>query len=129
MNNETTRILVISPDDDSRAYMEDFFDHTTFPKPDFVVGKFAPADKYDFLIFDCRTMPLYKVNDFMELPEKDQSHFFLLDRYIRDTSKYILFFGRFYHNLNFERCPAANSKFSLYARIKELMDFIENYKQ
>jgi hypothetical protein len=125
----TAKILVVSPNETDQAYMQDFFDRIDgIIPPTFVVSKFVSADKYDFIVFDCRTMPIYKVEEFVNLPEEIQSHFFLLDRYIRDTTKNIVFFGRYYHNLNFERCPSANSKFTLFARIRELIDFINHYR-
>ena len=126
---ESVKILVVSPNQTDREYMEAFFDNiAAMPKPHFEVNKFVPANKYDFIVFDCRSMPLYKVQDFIALPAEVQSYFFLLDRYIQDTNKYILFFGKYYHNLNYERCPAANSQFSLFARMKELIDFLNNYR-
>jgi hypothetical protein len=80
-------------------------------------------------VFDARSFePVYKVDEFATLPDDTQAHYFLLDRYVRDTNKYILFFGKNYHNLNQERCPSANSKFTLFARIRELIDFINHYK-
>jgi hypothetical protein len=85
----TPHILVISRTEDDQAYLEDFFERTPLPKPDFVIGKFVPSDKYDFLVFN----------------------------------------SRYYYNLNVERCQAANSKFSLYARLREMIDFIGNFRQ
>lgn len=126
--NSSPRILVVSRTAEDRAYMEDFFERTPFGKPDFVVGQFVLSDKYDFIVFDCRTIPLYKPEDFIKLPEAIQQHFFLLERYINESTKYILFFGRFYHNLNYERCPSANSKFTLFARIREMMEFARHFE-
>lgn len=122
-------ILVVSASAEDSTYMEDFFDRTPFAKPDFEVAKFVPADKYDFVVFDARSLPpAPNVDAFTKLPETAQAHYFLLDRYLRDTTKYVLFFGKYYHNLNQERCPSANSKFTLFARIRELIDFINHYK-
>ena len=124
----TAKILVVSPNETDQAYMQDFFERIDgLTPPKFVISEFVPADKYDFIVFDCRTMPVYKVDEFTKLPEEVQAHFFLLDRYLRDTTKNVLFFGRYYHNLNYERCPSANSKFSLFARIQELLSFINHY--
>ena len=126
----TARILVISASPDDSAYMQDFFSHIEdLPTPDFVVGKIVPADKYDFIVFDAHSLPpVFNIEAFTKLPEDTQAYYFLLDRYLRDTTKYILFFGKHYHNLNHERCPSANSKFTLFARIRELIDFINHYK-
>lgn len=126
----TARILVISASLDDSAYMQDFFSHIEdLPTPDFVVGKIVPADKYDFIVFDAHSLPpAPSVEAFTKLPDDIQAHYFLLDRCLRDTNKYVLFFGKYYHNLNQERCPSANSKFTLFARIRELIDFINHYK-
>ena len=126
----TARILVISRNDEDSAYLQDFFSHIeTLPTPDFVVGKTVPADKYDFIVFDARSLPSApNVETFTKLPDDIQAHYFLLDRYLRDSIKYIVFFGKYYYNLNQERCPSANSKFTLYARINELINFLNHYR-
>ncbi len=124
----TARILTISRTPDDSAYMQDFFERTQFAKPDFEVGKFVPADKYDFIVFDARNLPpASNLEAFTKLPDDIQAHYFLLDRYLSDTNKYVVFFGKYYYNLNQERCPSANSKFTLYARIRELIDFLNHY--
>jgi hypothetical protein len=127
--NPTPHILVISRTEDDQAYLEDFFERTPLPKPDFVIGKFVPSDKYDFLVFNSRNLPIYKAENVIALSDDEQKFLYLLDRYISDTNKYIVFFGAYYYNLNYERCQAANSKFSLYARLREMIDFIGNYRQ
>jgi len=130
MTLSTARILVISPSVDDQAYMQDFFERIEDMKtPQFVVGKFALADKYDFIVFDAHNLPpVPNIEAFNKLPDDIQAYYFLLEKYLRDTSQYILFFGKYYHNLNQERCPSANSKFSLFARIRELIDFINHYQ-
>ena len=130
MTIENAKILVVSRNPDDSAYLEDFFGHLPeIQKPDFALNKLVPADKYHFIIFDARTLPpVYKSEDFAILPEDIQNYYFLLDSYLQNTSKYIIFFGKFYHNLNQERCPSANSKFTLFARMRELVDFLGRYK-
>lgn len=127
---ENARILVVSRTPDDSAYMQDFFARIEdLPTPDFVVGKTVPSDKYDFIVFDAHSLPpAPNIEAFTKLPNDIQAHYFLLDNYLRDTAKYIVFFGKYYHNLNQERCPSANSKFTLFARIRELIDFINHYK-
>ena len=126
----TARILVVSKNEDDSLYLEDFFKH--FPSmqtPVFKIGKFVSADRFDFIIFDARTLPpVYKVEELAKLPQDVQNHYFLLDTFLRDTTKFVVFFGKFYYNLNQERCPSANSKFTLFARIRELIDFINYYQ-
>lgn len=123
------RILVISPSIDSKRYMTDFFERMPYPEPVFEVNKLVPADRFDFIIFDAHTMPEVRDNEsFIKLPDQVQDYFFLLEKLIRDTNKYILYFGKYYHNLNPERCPSANTKFTLFARMRELMDFMNYYR-
>ncbi len=126
----TARILVVSHSETDSEYMKDFFERIEgIRPPTFMVGKIMPADKYDFIVFDAYNLPpVPNIEVFAKLPEEVQAHYFLLERYLRDTNKYILFFGKYYHNLNQERCPSANSKFTLFARIRELIDFINHYK-
>jgi hypothetical protein len=127
----STRILVVSCTLDDSSYMQDFFSRIEdLPAPDFVVkNKPVPADKYDFIVFDAHNLPpAPNIESFAKLPDDVQSHYFLLESYLRDTTKFIVFFGKYYHNLNQERCPSANSKFTLFARIRELIDFINHYK-
>lgn len=127
----SARILVVSRTPDDSAYMQDFFARIKdlVPTPDFVIGKPVPADKYDFIVFDAHNLPpAPNVEVFAKLPDDIQAHYFLLDKYIGDTAKYIVFFGKYYHNLNQERCPSANSKFTLFARIRELIDFLSCFK-
>lgn len=124
-----TRILVVSRTPQDSQYMQDFFERTPIARPDFVVGEFRASDKYDLIVFDAAGIgPVMKISDFVDLPDAITAHYRLLDRYISDTNKYILYFGKMYFNLNQERCPSANSKFTLYARIRELIDFINHYR-
>ena len=127
----TARILIVSPTPDDLLYMEDFFSRLPdVPKPDFVVNKFVPADKYDFIVFDARTLPpVPNLEALVKMPyEEVRRHLDLLEKYVSDTTKYIVFFGKYYYNLNQERCPSANSKFTLFARMRELVDFLNHYK-
>lgn len=129
MTIDSAKILVISLDQVHQTYIKDFFDRTPFAKPDFEIARFVPADKYDFIVFDARIAPaVFKIDDFVKLPDDIQAFYFLLDRYLQDTTKYILFFGKHYYNLNQERCPSANSKFTLFARLGELINFLNNYR-
>lgn len=125
----TAKILVVSKNEEDQQYLEGFFSRTPFPKPDFVINKPVYSDSYDLIIFNAKSIPAVSNPAAMAaLPDPDQNHLYLLQRYLEQTSKYILFFGEYYHNLNRERCPSANSKFSLYARLREMIDFLNDYK-
>lgn len=130
MTLDSAKILVVSRTETDSEYLKDFFGHLKeVPEPDFVVNKMVTADKYHFIIFDARTLPpLYKIADEIDLPDDIRNYYSLLDRYISDSTKYIVFFGKFYYKLNQERCPSANSKFTLFARIRELIDFLNHYE-
>lgn len=123
------RILVVSRIEEDQVILEDFFERAPFPKPDFVLNKFVPADKYDFVIFNCQNRPIANQEVLLSLPEEQRQFIHLLSEYLDRTNKYFVFFGGFYYNLNYDRCQAANSKFSLYARLREMIDFIGNFKQ
>lgn len=101
------------------------FDHLT--ERDFKVGELAPTDDYDFAIFDATSLPRI-VSDKMELSEADAKHLALFRELLTKPIKYVIYYGEFLHDLDRERCPSANSKFTLFARIRELIDFINHYK-
>lgn len=127
----TVRILVICQNAHDQQYLEDFFERIEgLPKPDFVSGTVKRvADKYDFIVFSGHLLgELRSEADILQLPEDAQYHLSLLDYCLQNTAKYIVYFGKFYYKLNQERCTSANSKFTLFARIRELIDFLNCYK-
>jgi hypothetical protein len=126
---ETARILFISKTDDDRDKMKKFMARMPFnglTERDFVVGKEVPVDDYDFALFDATSLP--KILPITELNEADAAHLNLFRAYLNKPIKYIVYYGEFLHDLDRERCPSANSKFSLFARIRELIDFINHYQ-
>lgn len=125
----TARILVVTKNETDKQYMVDFFQRTPFATPVFVVNEWKPTDDFDFVVFDAHSLTAVRsVNDFNNLKEADQDHIQLLERYMRDSADYIVYFGEYYHNLNRERCPSANSKFTLFARMREMIEFLNEYK-
>lgn len=87
------------------------------------------ADKYDLIVFSGHLLGEIRHEEaFNKLPEEAKYHISLLDYCIESTNKYIVYFGKFYFRLNQERCPSANSKFTLFARIRELIDFLNHYE-
>lgn len=127
----TVRILVICQNAHDQQYLEDFFERIEgLPKPDFISGTVKQlADKYDFIVFSGHLLgELRSEADINQLPEELNYHLYLLDHCLQNTSKYIVYFGKFYYKLNQERCASANSKFTLFARIRELIDFLNCYK-
>jgi hypothetical protein len=73
-------------------------------------------------------MSLPRVNEKTELAPEDGAYLKLFRDYLAKPIKYIVYYGEFLHDLDKERCPSANSKFTLFARIRELIDFINHYR-
>ncbi|HRF41552.1 MAG TPA: hypothetical protein PK198_22315 [Saprospiraceae bacterium] len=126
----TARILVISPTDTDSWEMRIFISRMPFEnvfERDYVVRQMVPTDEYDFAIFDARKLP--KIFENTVLNTEDESYLKLFRQYLKMPLRYIVFFGEFLHDLDRERCPSANSKFTLYARIRELIEFINAYRE
>ena len=124
----TARILVISKTETERDHLKTFLSRMPFnlTERDFVVGKLAPTDDYDFVIFDAMSLP--RINPNTELSPEDAAHLQLFRDYLTKPIRYIVYYGEFLHDLDRERCPSANSKFTLFARIRELIDFMNHYR-
>lgn len=125
------RILVICQNEHDKAYLKDFFERIQhLPKPDFLVGTAKRgADQYDFIVFSGFLLGEIKSEEARnQLPEENRTYLDMLNYCLTHTSKYIVYFGKYYYDLNQERCPSANSKFTLFARIRELIEFINAFK-
>jgi len=124
----TARILVISKTEEESRTIKTFFSRMPFnlTERDFVAGKLVPTDDYDFAVFDAMSLP--RINPNTELSPEDAAHLQLLREYLAKPIRYVVYFGEFLHDLDRERCPSANSKFTLFARIRELIDFINHYR-
>jgi hypothetical protein len=125
----TARILTISQTEQDSQEIKTFMARMPFDNltaRDFVVGKLVPTDDYDFAIFDASKLP--RIQKDTVLKHEDEAHLQLFRAYLKKPVRYILFYGEFLHDLDRERCPSANSKFTLFARIRELIDFINHYK-
>lgn len=125
---ETARILVISRTDADSENLQDFMRRMPFNLDNckFVVGRLAATDDYDFAIFNAMSLP--RINEKTELTTEDAAYLQLFRDYLTKPIKYIVYYGEFLHDLDKERCPSANSKFTLFARIRELIDFINHYR-
>lgn len=125
---ETARILVISKNETDSHAIKTFLSRMPFnlTDRDFVVGQLAPTDDFDFAIFDAMSLP--RINPETELNTDDAAHLQLFRAYLAKPIKYIVYYGEFLYDLDKERCPSANSKFTLFARIRELIDFINHYR-
>lgn len=126
----SVRILIISPTETARDEMKWFMSRMGFDNVfdrDFVVAQIVPTDEYDFAIFDARSLPAVRKETVLS-PE-DEAYLQIFRQYLnKQPIKYVLYYGEFLHDLDRERCPSANSKFTLFARIRELIEFINAYK-
>jgi len=121
----SVRILIISPTETARDEMKLFISKMPFDNifaRDYVVAQLVPTDEYDFAIFDARSLPPVRKETLLS-PE-DEAYLQVFRQYLTKPIRYVLYYGEFLHDLDRERCPSANSKFTLFARIRELIEFI-----
>ncbi|MFK7797548.1 MAG: hypothetical protein AB8E82_08850 [Aureispira sp.] len=92
-------------------------------------------DQFDLIIFDNRDIPpCFSKNKLEELDKEIKTLLLqrieIMESVIKDSSKFIIHYGEFLYWLNFnrERIQAANSQFSLYARTKEVIEFVNTYR-
>jgi hypothetical protein len=125
----SARILVVSSSDADSELISTFMERLGFnmERCKFVAGRIAPTDGYDFAIFNAMVLPRILNKDTV-LSEEDTAYLQLFRDYLKKPIKYILYYGEFLYDLDKDRCPSANSKFTLFARIRELIDFINHYK-
>jgi len=129
MNTSTARILTISQTESDRHKIKTFISRMPFDlltERDFKVGELVPTDDYDFAIFDATSLP--RIDKSTMLSDTETKHLDLFRDLLTKPIKYVIYYGEFLHDLDRERCPSANSKFTLFARIRELIDFINSYK-
>jgi hypothetical protein len=129
-------VLVVCSSDESRQYMQKIFSLLNFKNAKVIVGeKLEDITEFDLVIFDNRKLKdcpsealLSKLSDGEK--HKIEATLSLMETYISKTDKFLIHFGErlFWINKNRERVYAANSKFALYARIKEMLDFIASYR-
>jgi hypothetical protein len=122
------RILVISQNTVDSDNIRDFMRRMPFDleKCRFVENRQVPTDDFDFAIFNAMILPRI-AKDTVLAPE-DEAFLRCFRDYLAKPIRYIVYYGEFLHDLDKERCPSANSKFTLFARIRELVDFINSYK-
>ena len=127
---EDVKILVISQSETDRDEIKAFMVRMPFDniyERDFVVSKLVPTDDYHFAIFNAAKLPPIKSETVLN-PE-NEAYLQLFREYLKKPIKYVLYYGEHLHDLDRERCPSANSKFTLFARIRELIEFMNSYKE
>ncbi|MCU0445275.1 MAG: hypothetical protein MUE85_10190 [Microscillaceae bacterium] len=126
-------ILVICPSEDEIEEVKYLFDCLKFDKTEVrYLNKFVPVQQYDLIIFDNRDLPycpqetnLDKLSEKMLVEQRVN----LMNKYIDKGFRPIVHWGEILYWVNYhrEKVHAANSKFSLFARIKEVLDFMAVY--
>lgn len=112
------RILVVTRPE-RRAYMERFFSKNYFKNVEYIhYGDPLPAERFDLVLLeDIQPEPLSAM---------------LMEQYVEGIGSYILYFGEKFpldRARYADKVYFANSIFSLYARIKEMLDFLKYYEQ
>ncbi len=115
------QILVVCPEN-RKAYMHQFFSSYYFKNITYhtiVENQPIEVDDYKIILFD----PSF---------EDTATESKLLDYFLEETNAYIIYFLKFLDKekkeIYSDRIYFANSIFSLYARIKEMLDFIKYYQ-
>ena len=123
------RILVISQTQADADLLREFMGRMPFDldKCKFVVNRQVPVDDYHFAIFNAMILP--RINPGMTLTPEDEGYLRLFRDYLAKPIRYIVYYGEFLHDLDKERCPSANSKFTLFARVRELIEFMNAYRE
>jgi effector-associated domain 11 (EAD11)-containing protein len=125
------KILVICKDDDDKAYMEQYFAALSLEAKVKKTLDYFPPDDYSLIVFDAHSIGSVPKEDVLKnLPAEKQKFLELLLLYLRNAPKWLVYYGEFNYLLNDYRdtTNAANNKFSLYARMKEMNDFLEDYQ-
>jgi len=129
-------ILVICPAAANKQELEEFFQQLRFinARVQSDADVQFPLEGYDLIIFDNQHLPDCPVPAAAEKlsPEQQstlQERVALMQRILSETTTPLLHYGErlYLVNEHRQRIYAANSRFSLYARTKELLDFINTY--
>jgi len=98
-------------------------------------GEQVEIDPYDIIVYDNQDLEICKKEDeLIGLKEEQkkliQERILLMNNVVKYSNKFIIHFGGMFYwvGRNRKRVHAANSQFSLYARTKELVDFINTYR-
>lgn len=134
----SNKILVLTTEAEMAA-VQDFFNSLNFTnitvKPVTAVHSMSMFDTFDLIVFDNRDLkPCFKEVHLKEMSIENRLR--ILDRVeklnsvIKETTKFIIHYGEqlYWINSNRGRVQAANSKFSLYARTKEVIEFVNTYR-
>lgn len=129
-------ILLITNDAQKLSSLKNFMEQLNFSSVKVTHSSDIPEEgSYDLVIIDNRHFPACPnekiLSQMAPEPQKEiRQSLELMDKLIRNTSLFIIHFGEYLYwiNQHRERIHAANSQFSLYARTKEMLDFINTYR-
>ncbi len=127
-------LLVVSANKAASEAMKQFFSSYFFRKVVYdYSGKVHKTGGADIVLFDNLIMenPCSKKDDEDKLTDAQKKHLDLLRSYMTDTHYKVIYYGQQLHLINEyrDRINAANSRFSLYARIRETLEFMKMYKE
>ena len=138
IHKEVSNQIVVFTEHEAPEKVEDFFNQLNFKNISvFRTINFEKVkyDEFDLIIFDNRDLPPCFPRNKLEDLESEVSERILIriekmNSVIKGSSKFLIHYGDFLYwiNSNRERVQAANSKFSLYARTKEVIEFINTYR-
>jgi|GEM_PF-2027646 len=137
------KILVISPDETAQADMRAYFAKLPLNATIEVSSNNPSTTDYHLLVLDNRALPDLPIigrtekgemitNEVVKLAGDDnlllRNHFQWMKDTLSETSKYAVHLGEqnFLVNKYREKMHAANSKFALYARIREVLDYMRD---
>lgn len=130
-------LLIIGNPETNPREMKKLFEVLRFELVDFYkTGDPIPAnDQYRLIIFDNTDLPVCpspdKLSGFEEsIQEKFNLRIALWKDFLEKTNYFFIHYGEYFYwiNKNRERIHAANSRFALYSRVKEMLDFIYSYR-
>lgn len=119
------RILILCNNEQSMDEMSVFARSLNFTNVTIRVAKaFENADDFNLIIFDA-----HHIEDPSRARGADADHLDLLDKYLA-RHYFMVWYGNHYEGLNKYRefCHAANSRFSLYGRIREMLDYLNHFR-
>ncbi len=129
-------ILVLSATEDNEEYMKEFFsllDYKNVTVENINIQR--TYENIDIIIFDNRDLKdCFKKENLEDIEEREskliQSRIQRMEDIIKKGNEFFIHFGGrlYWINSQRDRFHSANYKFSLHARLSEMIDFINRYK-
>lgn len=125
---KNSRILIICRNNSDEFYMRAFCGRMGIPNYDVKqLKEYEEPTEYDFIIFDNHSIK--EIENEFELSSDEIAHLKLMTEYIEEFSehkKYMIHFGEMINVVSKNRdvIYAGNSKFALFSRIQEMIQYI-----